>query len=495
VVLVGTDEDDRSLAGGDQRRQAVPLLEPLWNAEAERTHDLVDRAGGAGTAEEHDIVLRAPDGGVHDAARVVAQAHRLQASGQRLGVRVGVQRQDLVADEVLDEAQRPAGGGVVGVHDALGPERSRQDEVVPDHRTPDQLDERVALLGRGRQCSEWVQQLGRLVAGAACRPARLGGERLAGAVETLVRGDEVGDQRLEQPQRQRRVGLGQGRERFPVELEHDAVAQRRARRTAGATVDERDLPEHLARPEDPQPDAALVALDCDLHRSLGYHVQRVPRRPGGEDDLAIGKRPLGHPLEDALQVLVVEPCEEPAVAQQRQPAGVRGPPARQGGRAGRPRPAVVSDDAGDRAHPCAQVAREALEHLVRERAVEPPHDREVADVEHEARHLLERDGRPGVQGRARQCHLAEYRAGRAHRKRQHRLLAAAMDRQPAAGHEVHAVGRRALPEQDLVDCEAERAQEPRQLLALVVVEDLEEVAAGEQLYGRLVRHDQAVAVE
>ena len=40
------------------------------------------------------------------AARVLAQPRGLQAGAAGLGVRVGVERQHLVADEVLDEGQR-----------------------------------------------------------------------------------------------------------------------------------------------------------------------------------------------------------------------------------------------------------------------------------------------------------------------------------------------------------------------------------------------------
>ncbi len=334
VVLVGPDEDDRPLAGRDERRQAVALLEALGDPQAERPHDLVDRGRGARPAEDDDVVLRAADRRVHEAPRVVAQAHRLAAGGRRLGVGVGVERQDLVADEVLDEAQRPARGGVVGVDDALGAERPGQDEVVADHRAPDEIDERGALLCRGRERGERIEQLGRLIRGAVTRRSQLAGEGLAGAVQAPVRSGEVGDQRLEEPQRQRRAGIRERVERVPAEFEHDRVSDRRAGRGTGAAVDERDLSEDLAGTEHPEAQAPLVALHRHLDGPFGDDVQRVARRARREDELAIGEHPLAHVIENAAQVVVLEPGEEPAAAQQRVTAVLRRSPPRGGGRGG-----------------------------------------------------------------------------------------------------------------------------------------------------------------
>ncbi len=153
----------------DQRGQAVLRVEALRDPQPERAHELVDRGRRAGAAEQHDVLLGAAHRLVHDPARVVAQAHRLAAGRRRLGVRVRVQRQHLVADEVLDEAQRAAGRRVVGVHDALGAERPGQHEVVADDRAADEVDERVALRRRRREVRERVQQLGGLRAGRGAR--------------------------------------------------------------------------------------------------------------------------------------------------------------------------------------------------------------------------------------------------------------------------------------------------------------------------------------
>jgi hypothetical protein len=108
VVLVRPDEDDRAFAARDQRRHAVPPLEALGDAQAERPHDLVDRGGGARPAEDDDIVLGAPDRGVHDPSRVVAQAHRLAAGGRRLGVGI---EQDLAQRNRLSEVREHAAHG------------------------------------------------------------------------------------------------------------------------------------------------------------------------------------------------------------------------------------------------------------------------------------------------------------------------------------------------------------------------------------------------
>ena len=83
----------------------------------------------------------APDRVPDDPPRLGPEARRLEARARRLGVRVGVERQDRVAQVVLDERQAAAGGGVVGVGDAADAERARHRLVVADDRGADQLDE------------------------------------------------------------------------------------------------------------------------------------------------------------------------------------------------------------------------------------------------------------------------------------------------------------------------------------------------------------------
>jgi hypothetical protein len=84
----------------------------------------------------------AAHGVADDPPRVLAEPGRLQARARALGVGVGVAGQDLGADEVLDERQRPAGGGVVGVDDPPGPVRPVHHLAVADDRRPDPLDQR-----------------------------------------------------------------------------------------------------------------------------------------------------------------------------------------------------------------------------------------------------------------------------------------------------------------------------------------------------------------
>ena len=90
VVLVGPDEDHRPLAAASSSQQA---------------DELVDGPGRAGAAEHDDVVGGRRYRRVDDGAGLLAQLGRSPAGGRRLGVGVGVHRQDLLADEVLDEAQ------------------------------------------------------------------------------------------------------------------------------------------------------------------------------------------------------------------------------------------------------------------------------------------------------------------------------------------------------------------------------------------------------
>ena len=88
--------------------------------------------------EDHHRLVVAADRLVDDPPRVLAQPGGLQAGAARLGVRVRVARQHLVADEVLDEGQRPARRGVVGVGDPAFAVRRAHHVVLADHRVPDQ---------------------------------------------------------------------------------------------------------------------------------------------------------------------------------------------------------------------------------------------------------------------------------------------------------------------------------------------------------------------
>ena len=136
VVLVGADEDDRPLG-------ARP-------GEVEEADQLVDGARRARAAEHDDVLGGAVHRRVDDPACLLAQRRGLPPRRRGLRVRVRVQRQDAVADEVLDERQRAPGRRVVRVHQAARPERPVEHLVVADHRAADAVDQRLASARPGR---------------------------------------------------------------------------------------------------------------------------------------------------------------------------------------------------------------------------------------------------------------------------------------------------------------------------------------------------------
>ncbi len=143
VMLEGADEDHGSLLRRDVGGQRVAVVEGRRDPQAEDADQLVDRAGRAGAAEDDAGLVRAADGLVNDLPRIVAQAARLQAGARRLGVRVRIARQHLVADQVLDEPEGAPARRVVRIRDPAGAERPPHHLVVPDHRLPDALQERA----------------------------------------------------------------------------------------------------------------------------------------------------------------------------------------------------------------------------------------------------------------------------------------------------------------------------------------------------------------
>ena len=97
--------------GRSRARNVLRQLEPVVEVGGEpQVHDadqLVDRTGGTGSAEDDAGLVVASDRVADDLAGILTQPRGLQAGAGRLGVGVGVAGEDLVADEVLDEAQRP----------------------------------------------------------------------------------------------------------------------------------------------------------------------------------------------------------------------------------------------------------------------------------------------------------------------------------------------------------------------------------------------------
>ena len=137
VMLERPNEYDGPFCCGDRVAQVITVVQLRGDTKAEDPDELVDRARAARASEDHHRLVIATHCIADDPARVLAQAGGLQAGAAGLGVGVGVARQDLVADEVLDEAQRPAGRRVVGVGDAPWPVGSRHDLVIADDGRPD----------------------------------------------------------------------------------------------------------------------------------------------------------------------------------------------------------------------------------------------------------------------------------------------------------------------------------------------------------------------
>jgi hypothetical protein len=133
VVFERADEHDRSVDGGDPSREMVAVVELLGHPQPEDPHDLVDRPRRTRPAEDHQSVAAAADRVADDAAGVLAQPCGLQPGPTRLGVRVREARQHLVADEVLDEPERPVRRGVVGVADPARAVRAGHHSVVAQH--------------------------------------------------------------------------------------------------------------------------------------------------------------------------------------------------------------------------------------------------------------------------------------------------------------------------------------------------------------------------
>ena len=79
VVLVGADEHDRPLVRGDRAPRAVARVEIGRDAQVQDVDQLVDRAGRAGAAEDHRVVVAAADALADDLARVLAEPRGLAA--------------------------------------------------------------------------------------------------------------------------------------------------------------------------------------------------------------------------------------------------------------------------------------------------------------------------------------------------------------------------------------------------------------------------------
>ena len=147
VVLEGADEDDRSLGRRDGLEQVVPIVEVGRQPQVEHVDERL-----MAVVEPEPQKITACSSVAPTAARMMSRASSRKREvwrpgARRLGVGVGVQRQHRVADVVLDEGQRPAGRGVVGVGDPARPERAGHRLVVADDGGTDGVDERLGRVG------------------------------------------------------------------------------------------------------------------------------------------------------------------------------------------------------------------------------------------------------------------------------------------------------------------------------------------------------------
>ena len=145
-MLERPHEDDRAVAARNVLRQVEPVVEVGGEPQAHDPDQLVDGAGGTGSAEDDAGLVVAADRVADDLAGVLTEPRGLQAGAGRLGVGVGVAGEDLFADEVLDEAQRPSRRRVVGIRDPVRAVRAVHHLVVTDHGFADPAEQRC--LGR-----------------------------------------------------------------------------------------------------------------------------------------------------------------------------------------------------------------------------------------------------------------------------------------------------------------------------------------------------------
>ena len=138
VMLVGADEDDGTLVGLDETAGVPTVLEVRRDAKAENADDLVDGARAPGPCKHDDGLVVTAHGIADLLPSILAQPRRLQSGARALGVRVGIAREHLVADEVLDEGQGAPRGGVVGVGHAAGAVGALHHLVVADHAVADE---------------------------------------------------------------------------------------------------------------------------------------------------------------------------------------------------------------------------------------------------------------------------------------------------------------------------------------------------------------------
>ena len=163
VVLVRADEHDRALGGAGSGRRGRSARRAAAGRRRPRTW--TRRSIAAVEPEPTKMTTCssvAPTASFDDLPRLGPEAGRLEARPRDLGVRVRVEREDGVAQVVLDERQAAAGRRVVGVGHPAHAERPGHGLVVADHGAPDEVDE---LRGR-RRCRGRIARAG----GRTARP-------------------------------------------------------------------------------------------------------------------------------------------------------------------------------------------------------------------------------------------------------------------------------------------------------------------------------------
>jgi hypothetical protein len=141
VVFERPDEHNGFLLRRDLIGKSVAVIEAFGDADAENPDHEVDGTGRSTAAEDDRVLVGGADAAANDAAGVLPETSRLQTCTRGLGVGVGVQRKDLVADVVLDKRQRPPRRGVIRIGDPARSERSVDDVVAPDDGLADVLEE------------------------------------------------------------------------------------------------------------------------------------------------------------------------------------------------------------------------------------------------------------------------------------------------------------------------------------------------------------------
>ncbi len=148
--------------GADQHNRPWPGLGRALKAE--KSDQLVDRAGHARAGEDHLVGVARVETLADIGPRRFARPRRLPATETVLGMAIGIGGQDLVADVILDLGQRPTRGGVVRIDQRAGAERPVERHAFSDQPGPDPVDRRRAARAVQNIC-EWCHR---------CVPVALG---------------------------------------------------------------------------------------------------------------------------------------------------------------------------------------------------------------------------------------------------------------------------------------------------------------------------------